>query len=209
MAYDPNDPRITAYVLGELDGHDKTAFEAEMAAGDDLRQVVQDTRQTLDRLSQELAAEPSAALTDEARQAVTREINRLRGESREGPPPVSLAPPAGRSVVRWVVAVGAIAASLLVLAGGSLVWYSMARQYRTSAVAEAQMEQMEMSAARRSSMKSLPAPDESTAFSTYYGAQAAPSTSPVGMDVAGQMGGAGPELTVRRYCGILPAERRP
>ena len=40
MTFDPNDPRITAYVLGELDGHDKAAFEAEMAANDDLRQVV-------------------------------------------------------------------------------------------------------------------------------------------------------------------------
>lgn len=202
MTFDPNDPRITAYVLGELDGHDKTAFEAEMAASEDLRQVVHDTRQTLDRLSHELAVEPSAALSDKARQAVTREIDRVRGEAREGPPPVSLAPPARRSVVRRIVALGAIAASLLVLAGGSLVWYSMARQYRTSAVAKAQMEQMEMSAARRSSMKSLPPPGESTAFSTHYARQAAPSNSPAGMDMAGQMGGAGPAAPAQ---GAYPA----
>ena len=123
MTFDPNDPRITAYVLAELDGDEKTTFEAEMSACDDLRQVVRDTRQTLDRLGRELASEPSAALSDKARQAVTREIDRVRGEAREGPPPVSVAPPVRRSGVRRILGVVAIAASLLVLVG--LVWDSI------------------------------------------------------------------------------------
>lgn len=210
MTFDPNDPRITSYLLGELDGQEKTSFEAEMAACDDLRQVVQDTRQTLDRLSRELKAEPSAPLSDKARQAVSREIDRVRGEAREGPPPVSAAPAARRSVLRRVVALAAIAASLLVLVGGSLVWYSLARQYRTAAVARSQME---MSALRSPPMASLPSaagvvavtadergwrfdraappPGASGPLTADYDFRTAASTSPVGVESAGAMAGAG------------------
>ncbi|HPM84473.1 MAG TPA: von Willebrand factor type A domain-containing protein [Candidatus Anammoximicrobium sp.] len=210
MRYDPQDPRITAYVLGELDGQDKTSFEAEMASCDDLRQVVKDTRQTLDRLSRELAGEPSAALSDKARRAVTREIDRVRGEAREGPPPVSVAPAARRSVLRPVIALAAIAASLLMLVGGSLVWYSLEREYETATVARSQVE---MPAPISPSMASLPPaadggavtagergwrfdrtappPGGSGPLTADYDFRIAASTSPVGVESAGPMAGAG------------------
>jgi len=210
MRYDPQDPRITAYVLGELDGQDKTSFEAEMASCDDLRQVVKDTRQTLDRLSRELAVEPSTVLSDKARRAVSREIDRVRGEAREGPPPVSVAPAARRSVFRRMVALAAIAASLLVLVGGTLVWYSIERQFKRSAVAKLQMEMSEATARSMESApqaadggritanergwrfdRTAPPPGGSGPLTADYDFRIAASTSPVGVESAGPMAGAG------------------
>jgi anti-sigma factor RsiW len=43
MSFDPNDPRITSYLLDELDGEERAAFESQMAASDELRQAIADT----------------------------------------------------------------------------------------------------------------------------------------------------------------------
>ena len=37
MTLDPNDPRLTAYALGEIQGPDLAAFEAELSASPETR----------------------------------------------------------------------------------------------------------------------------------------------------------------------------
>ncbi|MFV0443054.1 MAG: von Willebrand factor type A domain-containing protein [Planctomycetaceae bacterium] len=54
----PDDPRLTAYVLGELEPADAAAVEASLANSDELRQVVEDLRTTSADLFAALQAEP-------------------------------------------------------------------------------------------------------------------------------------------------------
>ena len=57
----PDDPLLTAYALGELDGPERAAVEAALAANPALRSVVDDIRATADQLELALAAEPAPA----------------------------------------------------------------------------------------------------------------------------------------------------
>ena len=57
-----DDPRITAYVLGELLAADRLAFEAEMAADPALRAEVEAYRDLAAHLETELQAETCPAL---------------------------------------------------------------------------------------------------------------------------------------------------
>jgi Ca-activated chloride channel family protein len=65
-----NDPRLTAYVLGELDEKDRAAVEAALARSAELRQTVDEIRETADLLTSELAGEPIPQLSNERREAV-------------------------------------------------------------------------------------------------------------------------------------------
>ncbi len=76
MSFDPNDPRITAYAFGELSGAERADFESEMQESDDLRRAVDDTRQAVDTLANELKGEPEVGLSDQQREAVTQEIDK-------------------------------------------------------------------------------------------------------------------------------------
>lgn len=57
----PDDPRLTAYALGELDDADRAAVEAALAADPALRAVVDDIRGFSGQLQATLAAEPVPA----------------------------------------------------------------------------------------------------------------------------------------------------
>lgn len=57
----PDDPLITAYALGELDGPERAAVEAALAANPALRTAVDNIRATADQLEIALAAEPAPA----------------------------------------------------------------------------------------------------------------------------------------------------
>lgn len=57
----PDDPLITAYALGELDGPERAAVEAALAANPALQSVVDNIRATADQLEIALAAEPAPA----------------------------------------------------------------------------------------------------------------------------------------------------
>ncbi len=77
-----DDPRITAYVLGELSAADRAAFEAELAATPALQAEIEAYRDLAAHLETELQAEACPAL-DPAR----RELLLV------APPPVSASPP--------------------------------------------------------------------------------------------------------------------
>lgn len=54
---DPTDPRLTAYVLGELDASEQAAIEQALAQSDLCRQTVDEIRQTATLLTEQLKAE--------------------------------------------------------------------------------------------------------------------------------------------------------
>jgi Ca-activated chloride channel family protein len=74
MPFDPNDPRLTAFALGELDDSERAAVAAELAASDEARQFVADTRATADLLTEQLRKEPSPGLAPEQRWTIDRKV---------------------------------------------------------------------------------------------------------------------------------------
>jgi anti-sigma factor RsiW len=57
MTVEPNDPRLTALLLGELTDAERAALEAKVAASEPLSESVEGVRQTVEVLRSELAAE--------------------------------------------------------------------------------------------------------------------------------------------------------
>ncbi len=55
MTYDPNDPRLTAFVLGELDPEETAAVETMLGESADCRQAVEEIR-----LDRRLAHQPAS-----------------------------------------------------------------------------------------------------------------------------------------------------
>jgi hypothetical protein len=74
MTVEPNDPRLTALLLGELTDAERAALEAKVAASGSLSESVEGTRQTVEVLRSELAAEPCPHLSPGQRELVLREI---------------------------------------------------------------------------------------------------------------------------------------
>ncbi len=102
---DADDPRLTAYALGELDGEDLAAVERWLEASGEGRELVQETRAFAGVLREELATEDAPELGARRREELDRAITRA-GRS-------------GGAVVRmWI----ATAAAVVVIAvSGKLV----------------------------------------------------------------------------------------
>ena len=67
MSIDRNDPRLTAYVLNELSDADRAEVEAALDGSPELRQTVDEIRQTTDLLADRLPSEPYPSLSDDQR----------------------------------------------------------------------------------------------------------------------------------------------
>src|SRR5262245_3572835 len=65
-----DDPRLTAYALGELDPAQAAEIEELLRQHPAARSVVEDTRELAGLLSTQLAAEPAPRLNDAQRQAI-------------------------------------------------------------------------------------------------------------------------------------------
>ena len=92
-----DDPKLTAYALGELDEAEAKEVEARLAEDEPARRYVQETQELAERLTEELHREPAPALTEEQREAVV-----LRSK---------------RKPARWRLRVAASIAAAVVLAG--------------------------------------------------------------------------------------------
>jgi Ca-activated chloride channel family protein len=68
--YDWDDPRLTAYVLGELSDRERAEVDAELANNATARKVVAEIREMSDLLTEELGQEPSPALSPEQRATI-------------------------------------------------------------------------------------------------------------------------------------------
>jgi Ca-activated chloride channel family protein len=69
-----DDPRLTAYALGELDGDEQREMEAFVASSAEAREAVEDVRRTATLLEGELAKEPAESLSDGARQQIKARV---------------------------------------------------------------------------------------------------------------------------------------
>lgn len=63
MKIDPNDPKFTAYALGELDEAERAAVERELIRSDAARQTVEEIRATAGLLKEEFRSEPGFELS--------------------------------------------------------------------------------------------------------------------------------------------------
>ncbi len=103
MRIDPNDPRLTAYALGELENEDdRLEIEKAVQQSEELTLVVAQIRQTADLVVEELQKEPSPGLSREHQQRI---------ESKLGAPSGSFS-----FQSKWVKIGGLSAAAGLILA---------------------------------------------------------------------------------------------
>jgi len=111
MTLDPNDPKLTAYVLGELDDADRAAVDEALADSPELREAVEAIRHTTDLLAEHLQAEPTPALTPEQREAILEQSDQ---------PALPTVTPADkpRSRRRLILSLAAAACVLLAVAIG-------------------------------------------------------------------------------------------
>ena len=80
MKFNPDDPRLTAYALGELDETERQEVEALLKESPEARRAVEEARQTATLLTEEMKKETCPELTAERRAVL---INRLQEESRK------------------------------------------------------------------------------------------------------------------------------
>src|SRR5262249_51974114 len=67
MSIDRDNPKWTAYVLGELDASERAALESELESSEEAREFVQELRFTAATMKDGLAAHANATLTPEQR----------------------------------------------------------------------------------------------------------------------------------------------
>ncbi len=111
MTAQPDEAKLTAYALGELDEAARSAVEARMAEDPAARQAVEETRRAARILSGELAAEPAPQLTAEQRAAV--EARAAAAAARRG---------RRLQLRRLWLPMGVTAAAAIVLIGVSVFW---------------------------------------------------------------------------------------
>src|SRR5579883_2346072 len=103
MTFDPNDPRLTAYVLDETDPVERLEIEAMLADSPEGRQAVEEIRRTVGWLTEQLREE-------QALHAVT-------AESNHRPPALFASAPAAPERPWWrsaLARLGGLAALLLI-----------------------------------------------------------------------------------------------
>jgi Ca-activated chloride channel homolog len=100
----PNDPKWTAYVLGELDEADREAVERLLEASAEARALVDDLKIATAAIREELASDAPEFLTPAQRAVVRRAAG------------VATAPLGGRLPMRWAWGLGAAAAAVIVAA---------------------------------------------------------------------------------------------
>ena len=113
MKIDPNDPRLTAYALGELADSDRIVFEAELAGDPAARQEVEQIRRAAGNLTAKLETEPCPRLEPEQRLVIQERIAPREKETGIG--------------FRWWMGLLAGAATLILVGGLMLPALSRAR----------------------------------------------------------------------------------
>jgi len=100
MNINPEDPKWTAYVLGELNDAERAQVEKELESSATAREVVEEIRLATDLLRHELTQEQAVGLAAEQRHAITS----------------AAAPRRVRPMFRWAGVAASVAAGLLIVA---------------------------------------------------------------------------------------------
>ncbi len=83
MKFDPNDSKLTAYALGELEEAEKAEVEAMLAESPEAREAVEEIQRIGQMLSEELQNEPVVGLTQEHREVIEQSVNeKVQGQTR-------------------------------------------------------------------------------------------------------------------------------
>ncbi|MCZ6598490.1 MAG: VWA domain-containing protein [Planctomycetota bacterium] len=168
-----DDPRLTAYALGELEESEAAEVEALLAGDEAARRTVADVRRLGERLRAELGSEASGntigALTDSQRDAIRRRVQD---------------PVAGGRPRRWRVAgwSGAIAASLALVALALNRWSVGSWDALPAAVSVPEIEE---SASADPGLSLSLAGGQSLRGLGYNGIAASPAPSRPSMDIRG------------------------
>jgi Ca-activated chloride channel homolog len=85
MKIDPNDSRLTAYALGELDETEQGAIEHELLHSEAARQAVEEIRATAEVLKEELRSEPRLQLSEAQRSSIQRKSQPAKSKGLFGP----------------------------------------------------------------------------------------------------------------------------
>jgi Ca-activated chloride channel homolog len=79
MKLDANDPKWTAYALGEIgDAQERAEIESILEESEEMRRLVEEIRGTADLLAVQLRSEPAAGLTKAQRNRIERKANSFR-----------------------------------------------------------------------------------------------------------------------------------
>lgn len=119
---DKNDPRLTAFVLGELNEKESAEIQSALEQSAELQSAVQEIRLTIELLTQQFANEPSASLTAQQREeifAATPSVN-TKHEVKDHSSPSNVS--TRRSMRPWLI--GVIAAGLVTILG-SLIYQTV------------------------------------------------------------------------------------
>src|SRR5262245_48230333 len=115
MNINPDDPKWTAYVLGELNDAERAQIEKELESSAAAREVVEEIRLATDLLRHEFTQEQAVGLAPEQRRAITNAAHPV-GALYERPggrrPPLQFS----RPMFRWAGVAASVAAGLLVVA---------------------------------------------------------------------------------------------
>ena len=121
MTMDANDPRITAYALGELDEADREETERWLEEHPEAQQEVEQIQAMAGLLTEELAEEPEQELSEGQRDAV---LQRLEVPATEEEQPEEEQIPGKRPwILRPAMAAVAMAATVLVAVGVGSFWF--------------------------------------------------------------------------------------
>jgi Ca-activated chloride channel homolog len=85
MKIDPNDSRLTAYALGELDETEREAVEHELLQSEAARQAVEEIRAMAEVLKTELGAEPRLQFSEAQRSSIERKFQPAKSRGLFGP----------------------------------------------------------------------------------------------------------------------------
>ncbi|MDD3275497.1 MAG: von Willebrand factor type A domain-containing protein [Kiritimatiellales bacterium] len=114
MKFERNDPKLTAYALGELPEAERTAFEKELETNPEARQAVEEIRKLAGKIKDHYAAEAQMVLTEEQHETIRQAARKNRKEKII---PFPRKP--------WIpIAVAASIGGILLMLSGSIVIFS-------------------------------------------------------------------------------------
>jgi Ca-activated chloride channel homolog len=131
MTFNPDDPKYTAYVLGELNDAERAAVDAELHADPRVTALVAEIQTMTQSLAQELRSEALPALAKNQREEILAAANKPIVASRSNGKH-------GRRIA-WIMA---ISASLLLAAGGGWVLRGLSTETAIRSVSSNNMQQL-------------------------------------------------------------------
>src|SRR5207253_3379495 len=115
MRFNPDDPKWTAYVLGELTEAERTELEKELESSAGAREAIEEIRLATTLLRDELAKDQMPGLST----AQKRTIASTAASQRMRP------------IFRWAALGATVAAGVLIVATLSIPWFVRSRQAAT------------------------------------------------------------------------------